>query len=517
MNRPKRIQSLIKAACQTGSGESDWTSADERIVSDASTVMRQACSDNQRVPRICIWRTMMKNRRTRLATAAALAAAVVLSVAVMDWLAPPAWAIGQTVKALRDVRSIVIRGVGYDDGTTDPFTLSIRPSQDGAEGLDMRFECREQLTVVRGKKAWVYWPDKNVVDIYEDVTTSYGMMRDLQWWYDLAALNPWVTGKILAATKHIAKDWEEAYGRDEHTGRDSVFVTCGYGSESTFWFVCDLETKLIVEAKYWNWSSPDPEGPPACHATSFTYNEDLDDAVFELQIPEGARIVDKAKTRKIEQEARVLSDRAERLFMEGKFAQSIEIYQQVYDRYPDLTDGVPASTALCMMGSAYLRLGEPEKAVEVLRKQRAEYGHLEGSGSAYDSLGRAYMDMGENLFHNEKKYAEALKIYQQVYDTYPDQIVAEEALMMVGLCHRRLGQRDKEIAAYEKAVSEYAHLKGWIEATYFYLGRAYMEGGQKEKALEAFENCLRAGQGVRRPDQFPLKEARQCIDQIKGQ
>ena len=205
MNRPKRIQSLIKAACQTGPGESDWTSADERIVSDASTVMRQACTHNQRVPRVCIWRTIMKNRRTRLATAAALAAAVVLSVAVMDWLAPPAWAIGQTVKALRDVRSIVIRGVGYDDGTTDPFTLSIRPSQDGAEGLDMRFECREQLIVVRGKKAWVYWPDKNVVNIYEDVTTSHGMMRDLQWWYDVAALNPWITGKVLAAAKHVAE------------------------------------------------------------------------------------------------------------------------------------------------------------------------------------------------------------------------------------------------------------------------------------------------------------------------
>ena len=434
MNRPKRIQSLIKVACRKGSGESDWTSADERIVSDASTVMRQACTDHQRVPRICIWRTIMKNRRTRLATAAALAAAVVLSVAVMDWLAPPAWAIGQTVNALKGVRSIVIRGVGYDNGTADPFTLSIRPSQDGAEGLDMRVECQEQLIVVQGKKAWVYWPDKNVVNIYDDVTTSYGMMRDLKWWYDLAALNPWVTGKILAATKHIAKDWEEAYGQDERTGRDSVFVTCAYGSESRFWFVCDLETKLIVEAKYWNWSSPDPEGQPACHATSFAYNEDLNDAVFEFQIPEDAKIVDKAKTRKVEQEARVLSDRAERLFMEGKYAASIDTYQQVYDRFPDLTDGVPASTALCMMGSAYRMLGKPQKAIEVLRKQLAEYGHLEGCESTHYSLGLAYMDMGD-----------------------------------------------------------------------------------REKALKAFERCLAMGEGRRDPEGFPLKNARDAIAQLKGE
>jgi tetratricopeptide (TPR) repeat protein len=259
----------------------------------------------------------------------------------------------------------------------------------------MRFECADQLVVVRGKKAWVQLADENLVMIYDDVTTSYGMMRDLQWWYDLAALNPWITGKVLGAAKHVAEDWEEVYGPDERTGRDCVFVKCAYGEQSSFWFVCDLETKLIIEAKYWNWSSPDPESQPACHATSFTYNEELDDALFDFQIPTGVRIIDKAKERKIEQEARVLSDRAERLFMEGKFAESIETYQQVYERFPDLTDGVPASTALCMMGSAYRRLGQPQKAVEVLRKQLAEYGHLEGCESTYYSLGRAYRDMGE--------------------------------------------------------------------------------------------------------------------------
>ncbi|UCD49187.1 MAG: tetratricopeptide repeat protein [Phycisphaerales bacterium] len=376
----------------------------------------------------------MKNRRTRLATAAAIAAAVVLSSVVMDWLAPPAWAIGQTVKALKGVRSIVIRGVGYDDGIAAASTLWIRPSQDDGEGFDMRFECEDQLVVVRGKKAWVHLADKNLVMIFDDVTKSYGMMRDLQWWYDLAALNPWITGKVLAAAKHVAEDWEEIYGYDERTGRDCVFVTCAYGAESTFWFVCDLETKLIVEAKYWNWSSPDPEGPPACHATSFVYNEDLHDGIFEFQMPAGVKVIDKAKTRKQEQEARVLSDQAERLFMEGKFAESIDVYQQVYDGFPDLTNGVPASTALCMMGSGYRKLGEPQKAVEVLQKQLTEYGYLEGCESTYYSLGCAYVDMGE-----------------------------------------------------------------------------------KEKALEAFEECLALGTGRREPDEYPLKHAREQIRQIKGQ
>ncbi len=130
---------------------------------------------------------------------------------------------------------------------------------------------------------------------------------------------------------------------------------------------------------------------------------------------------------------------------------------------------------------------------------------------------RALINQGEDLFHKEKKYTEAIAVYQQVYEKYSDMNVAEEALMMIGLCHRRLGQHEKEIEAYQKAVIEFPNLKGWIESTYFYLGRAYMDIGQKEKALDAFEKCLAAGQGVRRPEQFPLKDARENIAKIKAE
>lgn len=373
----------------------------------------------------------MRNRRTRFATAAAVVAAIVVSLTISNWLTAPAWAIGQTIKALNNVSSLVISGAGCDEGASAPFTLWIRPSQEDDEGFDMRFECADQLIVVRGKKAWVHLADKNVVMIYDDVTESDGMMRDLKWWYDLAALNPWLTGKILATVKHVAGNWEEVYGQHEPTGRDSVFVTCTYEPESKFWFVCDLETKLIVEAKYWNWSSPDREGPPACHATAFAYNEDIDDTLFDFQIPTGVRIIDKAKAKRQEQEAQTLFDR------------------------------------------------------------------------------------GEDLFHQEQKYLEAIEVYWQVHNTYPKLNVAEEALMMIGLCHRRLGQSEEAIEVFQQAVREYPHLKGWIDATWYYLGREYLDVGQEEEALEAFRNCLAAGEGIRDPERFPLKDAREAIAGIR--
>jgi tetratricopeptide (TPR) repeat protein len=125
-------------------------------------------------------------------------------------------------------------------------------------------------------------------------------------------------------------------------------------------------------------------------------------------------------------------------------------------------------------------------------------------------------DQAEQLFHKDKNYAEALQIYWQVYRAYPTVPIGEEALMMIGICHACLHQPEQAIEVFQKAIREFPHLSGWIEATWFYLGNAYCQLGQKEKAREAFENCLAIGAGVRDPDKFPLKDAREAIARIKG-
>jgi hypothetical protein len=80
MSRHKRIKDLIRAACRMGSGGSDWTAADERILSDASAAMRQTHTDNLRITRIHVWRKIMESKMTRYSAAAvvALAAALIL-------------------------------------------------------------------------------------------------------------------------------------------------------------------------------------------------------------------------------------------------------------------------------------------------------------------------------------------------------------------------------------------------------------------------------------------------------
>lgn len=372
-----------------------------------------------------LWSNIIKSPITKLAAAAVMI--IVALIVIRSFNGTPAWAIDQTVQALEEIRTITISGTDRYGSEYIPFKFWLRLSDQSSGSFDMRYECHKHIVVVRGTRAWAYWHDENVAKLYENVETSSGMMRDLRFWYKIAQLSPWVTGKMLATLKVFADHWQQTYGKHERTGRDCVFVTCSYEPLSiSFWFVCDTETKLIVEGKYWR--NINSEGPPECHAISFAYNEKLNDETFNFKIPEGAKIVKKKEQRE-----------ADALFAQG-----------------------------------------------------------------------------EKLFEN-KETVRAIKLFQEVYEKYPKLNIAETALMMIGICYDRLEQYEKAIESYEKSLTEYPNLKGWTESTYFYLGRAYMKNGQKDKALEAFQNCLITGEGIRESDKFPLKHAREYIKKLKSQ
>ncbi|MBN1975166.1 MAG: tetratricopeptide repeat protein [Sedimentisphaerales bacterium] len=367
---------------------------------------------------------IMKSPITKLASAAVILFIVGLSITVFSWLTAPAWAFGQTIKAIKDTNNVVIRGTINSDSNSIPFTFWVKFSDDAHKTFDTCFDCEEEKVVTNGYKAWVLKKKENRVNIFDDVRTCDGMMRDMGLWYKLSEEYPWISGTILSSIKHIADNWDETYGVDEQTGRDSVFVTCRFKKLSvSLWFVCDIKTKLITEGKFWNWRQTDTQEIPKYHAASFTYNEKIDEGLFDFQIPEGALI--------------------------------------------------------------------------------------NGQNEADILFGKA-----EKLFHEEKKYTEALESYKHIYETYPDLnngTYGSNALMMIGICYGRLNQPEKGIEAFLKLIEEY---EPWA-TTYFYLGCAYLDAGQKEKALKAYENCLKVGEGERDPDKFPLKNAREAIEKLK--
>lgn len=78
MNRAEKTKELLRKTFAEPPGESGPSPMDERVLSDASTNMKQAVAVNGRIRRTFLWRTIMKNSMTRWATAAVIMVAVMV-------------------------------------------------------------------------------------------------------------------------------------------------------------------------------------------------------------------------------------------------------------------------------------------------------------------------------------------------------------------------------------------------------------------------------------------------------
>jgi hypothetical protein len=135
---------------------------------------------------------------------------------------------------------------------------------------------------------------------------------------------------------------------------------------------------------------------------------------------------------------------------------------------------------------------------------------IEESRALYKHAGQLFV---------EKKFAEALKLYQQGYDQYgslDNGQVGADMLYMVGMCYPEIGQFDKMVETFLKYIDKYSHLPGYDHA-YYCLGLAYEKLGQNEKALEAYEKCLLISDGINEPDQYSVKSAHKHIENIKAE
>lgn len=366
----------------------------------------------------------MRTRAAKLTTAAAVLAAAFV---IMTWSGSnsTAWSFEQTIEAIKQLKTLHIKGVMNNWPGPVDFDCWIRCPDGQSQSGAMRFEC-ERLTIVasmRDETAYFYWPKEKVV-----LMTKQGReIEDLKFWYQAAQISPWLTGQIIETLKLFTDDWKQSIVTDPSGGKEQVHVTCSYRpSKTSIWFVVDTQTKLIERGKMW--MNLQQKGEPQFDGRSVVYNEDIPDAMFECEIPPGVTVVSQQDIEKI----RVLFERA------------------------------------------------------------------------------------DELFHKDKNYPEAMKLYRQVHDKCPHLGLAAEALMMVGLCHYHLGQYDAETQTYEELISQYGQARNFC-AVYFFLGQAYMKRGQNDKALKAFEDCLTANGGIGDPNTFPLKDARQYIAKIKGQ
>jgi hypothetical protein len=432
MNRTEKIKELLHKTFAEPGDRTDLTAMDERILSDASTSMKQAVAANQRIYPITKWRKIMRNKSVKLATAAAVIVAALI-LTTFDRFSGTAWSVEQTIAAIKKLNTLHIEGKAYwgpdSDSELVDFDFWVQFPGEDSEGLKMRYECDRRIIIVEGKAAYVFRPKEKSVNIVDGSDIS-----ELQIWYKGAEFSPWLTGKMLWILRQFSDDWKEEVQYDPDTGKKQIHVTCSYPSDTSYSIVVDDESKLIETARMWL------KGQPCVDAYAFTYNQENPSDAFKVQVPADYTIDGEEGI----EESRALYNRAGQLFVEKKFAEALKLYQQGYEQYGSLNNG------------------------------------------------RVGADM----------------------------------LYMVGMCYPEIGQFDKMLDTFLKYINEFSHLEGYNEANYC-LGRAYEELGQNEKALEAYEKCILIYEGLYEPDNqyqfknprehFQLKSARKRIEKIKAE
>jgi hypothetical protein len=236
----------------------------------------------QKQPRqLNIWRTIMKSRISKLA-----AAAVILIVALYLLIGnsgPTAWAIEQTIEALKGYGAVHIVGTVMDEyGAEKGCEIWMRANKSRTFSKDIVMHITNGAVLwVEDGSTYTYIPQNNTV-YYENAIT--------------AGMSQW-PGPDLFEVLAAAKDKQFINGIDPATGRKYVTLLCSVISSlgpQSYAVKFDVETKLPITLT--NWNNMDRRGDPSFNAMHITYCEDLPDSVFAVEYPKDAMRVEKELT-----------------------------------------------------------------------------------------------------------------------------------------------------------------------------------------------------------------------------
>ena len=363
---------------------------DKRVHDDISAALAESEKTESAIRQPNIWRTIMKSRITKLAAAAVIIVAVLIGVNMLKGI--PAWAIEQTTAALENIKTITVSGKSNHIVPLGNFNILLKRDTDNWDSFLARVESNEVVLVVDGNMRYEYI--LGCGEIYaKDVEDFSGFGSRV--WNEIIKNAPWISPispTMLKATKLVSTDWQETYGKygnEEQTERDCVFVTGSYKPLSvSFWIIFDLESKLMVRAKYW--TNLNRNGMPAVDIEKISYNEDIPDEIFDPEKLAEAKIINKEERAK----RYALFNQANHLASKKQYRKAIEIFLQLYNEYPQF---VQTPVALQYIGECYGILGQHEKAIEFFEKVIQKYSAPKKTiADAYRLLGSSYMLIEKN-------------------------------------------------------------------------------------------------------------------------
>jgi len=316
-----------------------------------------------------IRRIIMKSPTTKLAAAAVLIAVVTLLITVIDRTATPAYAIGQTVEALENVRFIHL--VGYNDAGQIKDERWIEIGMDGRQVRYRQDTPPQPFAIEDGESTARYRHDKKAVVMYD--------RKDLQ--YQLI-------GNLGEALENLRQEGVILKENDSYKGRPAHKVWWPYLSAECY---VDPESKL----------------PVAMGDAELSY-EDPPSGIFDIFVPEGYIVVDMRPGADNEsvpdwlKEEVNIQEMARECFRQGTHSLASSDYAEAAELFEFVTKHQSGRNwAWFWLGSAYYGQGKYQSAIEnftkVLEMFKAHGGGDEPVNYCNYARGLAYAQLEQQV------------------------------------------------------------------------------------------------------------------------
>ena len=274
MNPQENTEKLIKDLVLPGT-----RIADERILNDALVAYDKSETKKKAEFLPIVWTIIVENKKIKLAIAATVAFAFVLSTTFFE-KTNQAWAIEQTIETLKKYKGAYLTGLcSGEKGSLVGFEIWVRTNDAGISSADALIKLDDGVMQwTKDNSTYTYIPSQNII-LYEDAVTI--------------GISHWL-GPELFKLLMTLKDAKTTYGIDPATCRHhailSASLTDAVGPKS-FQVEFDVDTKLPVSIK--NWDNLHKKGRATFSATKIRYFEELPDSTFAVNTPADAKYVEK--------------------------------------------------------------------------------------------------------------------------------------------------------------------------------------------------------------------------------
>ncbi len=224
------------------------------------------------------WRIIMKSNASKLATAAVVILAVVLTVTFLDKSVTPAYAVEQTIEAMRSITSIHAYCTDWDDSQGEVW-IQINP-ETGEE--EYYYADQGNLLIVgTPQTTYYYYKDENLVRIRNEYVPA-SEVRFSHLFEDLVNMIQQYHGEL-----RFYYQFDEEFQKEVIMVHGSI-PTQGDIKEKEFIVRVDPRTKLPINIE----TIKCAPGQGVKSVDRIEYNVTIPEGIFEFEIPEGAKVIE---------------------------------------------------------------------------------------------------------------------------------------------------------------------------------------------------------------------------------